>query len=150
MKFKLNDLVRHRCDHSFFGNIVGFFSVSDTPEGYVFEKADDSDGDLARPIYLVRAEHLEHIKDDKPDLTTTSLCDVLTSPELNPPGQPRRWFRPIEWRGSGSAYTCTNYFLRVLEQHPGERHGIAMDLENLAGEWEVVDPSIVRQERETA
>lgn len=59
------------------------------------------------------------------------------------------WFRPKEWKGSGQALTFDYESKRRVLIVPDKRGGAAWNptREDLAGDWEVVSPDIVNEER---
>lgn len=57
------------------------------------------------------------------------------------------WFRPISWRGAGMAYCLKNMDTHLVPSSKGGDCGMTHDFDALTGDWEIVMPDIVLDER---
>lgn len=58
------------------------------------------------------------------------------------------WFRPIAWRGAGSAYYVRLGFIWQVPARSGSSAASFCDSAYMLGEWEVVSPNDVNKERQ--
>lgn len=57
------------------------------------------------------------------------------------------WFRPISWKGRGKAYCLKNGCTALVPTPNGGTHGMTCQPDELMGDWEIVLPGIVLDER---
>lgn len=61
-----------------------------------------------------------------------------------------KWFRPIAWRGGGVAYCVRDANTYRVPTGRGGEPGMTADVFSLTGEWEVIPPAVVIEERHAA
>lgn len=57
------------------------------------------------------------------------------------------WFRPTKWRGAGMAYCLKGNDTYLVPSARGGDVGMTHDADALVGDWEIVDPDVVLDER---
>lgn len=57
------------------------------------------------------------------------------------------WFRPVKWRGAGMAYCLKDTDTHLVPSARGGDCGMTPDADALVGEWEIVTPDVVLDER---
>lgn len=68
------------------------------------------------------------------------LHEVLKHPDVI---SREKWFRPVGWKKIPMAYTLKDGGIYSVPNARGGRFGITGFADELAGEWEVVEPAVV-------
>lgn len=58
------------------------------------------------------------------------------------------WLRPVNWVGLGTAYCVEDGLTKLVPTSRGGEIGMVAIVELLAGDWEIVEPGVVLDERE--
>lgn len=58
------------------------------------------------------------------------------------------WLRPVQWAGLGQAYCVEKGLTKVVPSSRGGDIGMVAIVDLLVGDWEIVAPGVVLDERE--